>query len=262
MIYSAASVLAVVSLATLAPSGMAQKIKPLDELTRKTIERWEQLEYNLGQAGVTKISFDIEVGSRGGMTGKWKAKGRFVFDKADAKHPDGVLTWDDDEVKRALTRRGWTARRFARDVRVDGFRRSLAGGELSSTKKKNWTILLLRAAGEGPDKKEDRFFLFDNKGAHIGSTVGPMRKKIVYEIVDGKYLRTSQNYSMTGANGETAIRYGKVDGFRVAVRIAETTGIRGQLLSNLTFVFKGHKITATRRQPPALKRKGAEKQRG
>ena len=142
---------------------------------------------------------------------------------------------------------------------MDGFRRSLAGGELSSTKKKNGTILSLGATGEGRDRKESRFFLFDNKGAHVGSMVGPMRKKIVYEIVDGKYLRTSQNYSMTGANGQSAIRYAKVDGFRVAVRIAETTRIRGQLLSDLTFVFKSHKITAAGRKPPAPKQKGAEK---
>lgn len=221
-------------------------VKPaeLDALARKTLDRWAKLCHHAGRSGVKKIQFDIVVTSRGGMTGKWKAKGTYSFDSTDKKKHEGTLSWDDKDIDYAMTRRGWTAKTFARDFQPNAIFRRLAGTKVTGASRRNGTIVTADGGG-----KEKTHLLFDKKGVQIGAVVGPMRKKLFYETKDGKYVRSGESYTMPDAEGDLTVWHGDVSGFHVPIKIHEVVKVKGTMLSDLTFLFKNHKINAGIKKP-------------
>jgi hypothetical protein len=229
----------------------AKPTKPIrvDGLAKKTIEKWVRLQRHAGQMGVRKIRFDITVTSRGGMTGKWKASGAYAFDGVG----DGVLEWKDKEIAVAMARRGWTATTLARHFQRDAMARRLAGTRVTARSRPNGTILT--AIGGG--RKEETFLLFDKKGVQIATVVGPMKKKLFYDLLDEKYVPSGETYTMPDARGDLTIWHTDVGGFHVPVKFHEVVKVKGQVLSDLTLVFKNHEINAGLSRPE----QGAERKK-
>lgn len=224
----------------------------LDALAKKTLEKWRALELHPGRAGLESIECEVVARSRGGMTGTWKATGTYRFG-AGSTAPGGTLTWRDDakhEVADALKRRGWTAEAFSRSYEKAPLLRRLRGATVKGNARKNGTILAI----VGGDRKEDRFWLFNNDGVRVGAVVGPLRQKFQHEtkVLDKKtrYIRTGSSYTVEEAAGEVTIWNREVKGFLLPVKIREVVRVKGQILSDLTFLFRKHRVNGPKAEPP------------
>lgn len=222
-----------------------QSLPPkLNKLAAKILEKWETLRYHLEGAGVKSLTFDIAVTSKGGMTGTWKATGKYIFD-ADPKKPYGTVTWDDEEIARAMKRRGWTAEAFAKDIRKNTPVMSLANATVSAEAARRGTILTVK----GGKTKEEQFLLFDSAGVQVGEMVGPMRKRIHYELFKSKYLRIGETYRMPDTEAELKLSHDTVQGVLVPTGLSEVVKVRKRLLSDLTMVFSKHLINTKSSKP-------------
>jgi len=209
----------------------------LDLLASKTLKKWDTLRYHLEGAGIKTIGFDITVTSKGGMTGTWKATGRYSF-KANPKKPYGTVTWDGEEVSSAMQRRGWTAAAFAKDVRKDSTVMSLANATVTSHPSRGRTILIVK----GGKTKDEQALLFDSAGVMVGEIVGPMKKRMDYQIVKDKYLRVGESYQMPDTKAKLKITHATIAGHLLPTGLTEVVRIRKQLLSDLTMVFSGFSV--------------------
>jgi hypothetical protein len=220
----------------------------LDKLSGQTIKKWETLRYHLEGAGVKTLTFDIAVTSKGGMTGSWKATGKYQFG-GDPKKPYGVLTWEDAEIHSAMQRRGWTASAFAKDIRKDSTLMALANATVTGHPSRGRAILVVK----GGKTKEDQTLLFDSAGVQVGEIVGPMKKRINYEIYQGKYLRVGESYQMPETEAALKIQYGTVQKLLLPMKMTEVVKIRKQLLSDLTLVFSNHIVNVKKPGPQPKK---------
>jgi hypothetical protein len=234
----------------------------LDTKAAATLAGWKKLRYHVASAGVKTLSYDIAVESKGGMTGTWKATGKYVFD-GDPKHPYGVLTWEDEEIDHAMTRRGWTAEVLARQIRDDSLLLSLANAKVSAKTRPNGTILVV-SGGKSP---QGQFLLFDAAGRHIGEVVGPMKKRLVYREYRDQQLLTGESFRMEQTSGEMRYSHGRIggaaddgggngggDGVVVTTRATEVVQVDGRLVTDLTLTFDNFvvdgKAGAARPLPP------------
>ena len=54
---------------------------------------------------------------------------------------------------------------------------------------------------------------------------------------------------MPDAEGDLTVWHGDVSGFHVPIKIHEVVKVKGTMLSDLTFLFKNHKINAGIKKP-------------
>ncbi|MEE2886833.1 MAG: hypothetical protein VX951_05325 [Planctomycetota bacterium] len=231
------------------PAEAQPKPPKLDKLARQTLQKWGTLRYHLEGAGVKTLSFDITVISKGGMTGTWNAKGSYSIGN-DSKKPHGKLAWEDKEVASAMQRRGWTSRAFSKDVRKNSDMMELANATVTSHPSRGRTILIVK----GGKTKEDRLLLYDSAGVQVGEIVGPMKKRVNYEIYRGKYLRIGESYQMPETQAELKISHATFGGILVPTRMTEVVRIRKQLLSDLTMVFSNHLINGKKAAAQPIKK--------
>ena len=224
----------------------------LDALAQATLKKWQELQLQAGPAGLQRVAFEIDVRSRGGMTGSWKATGKFEFDASGAA-PHGKLTWEDAEITDALTRRGWTAKVFARDFQPAPALSQLAGAKVQGRTTPKGTILTIL----GGEHKEETFWLFDRAGVKVGTVVGPLRMKNSYQVIEvdksPRYLRSGGSFSVQEATGEVTIWNRERLGVWVPIKIHEVVKVQGKVLSDLTFVFRNHKVPPKPTSRPASK---------
>ncbi|MCA8958629.1 MAG: hypothetical protein KDC87_21310, partial [Planctomycetes bacterium] len=99
----------------------------MDALSRKTLDRWQKLEYHLGRAGIDKLSMTIHFENDGSL-GKHKVDGTYKFDGDKS-----TLAWKDTKMTGMLAERGLTVQMFERWIKPEGIRPELKDTKLTAT---------------------------------------------------------------------------------------------------------------------------------
>lgn len=225
----------------LAAGALAQE---MDDPSRKLLEGWEKLAYQLGRAGVKSCWLTIDAKVTG-MTGTMATRGTYYW---NGKR--GRLKWDRPAVGTQLALQGWTVARFDREMRADFRRRALADCKLTAKRDADTTVVTV--AGRNSLAWKELVF---SKGGVLKQVLidgptpqGRVKKRItfVWKRRGPRYLLHEWTFEMKMAmsvlEGEGKATWGRAGKYHVMKRYREKITHKGKPWASVDLVFSSHQL--------------------